>query len=237
MPACLPEQFMVIDGLVAAGPDQVVRGLLVDRPVRRGLQVVLAQPGPAEDAVVRPRRGTARRSGTRRPGRAGRGADRGRPGPCRPPAAACWSCGDTSARTPRPAQRIRRPSGAVTATRPWWTLSIVPLRTTSTRIGSIANGSSAAASRAAAVEVAGGARRRCRSRLRRLPPPDFCTAIHVRCGFRSKRSVGSGRCQSRGRTCRPTSGSTSISWPRRWRAGRPRRGRRRAGRGSSRCCA
>ena len=41
-----------------------------------------------------------------------------------------------------PSSWLSAPSGPVTATRPWWTLSMVPLRTTSTTIGSMANGSS-----------------------------------------------------------------------------------------------
>ena len=50
IPACLPEQFMVIDVFSPPARISVVRGLLVRRPVRRGLQIRLGQPGVVEDA-------------------------------------------------------------------------------------------------------------------------------------------------------------------------------------------
>ena len=122
--------------LRAAGADRRLPGRVVERPVGRGLQRRLVEPGSGEDAADAVE--VERLAGVRRAGQGQQLAVEIEPGAQhadglqRLAGAARIHRGELGAR-PRSSSW---PSGPVTATRPRCTLSTKPWRTTSTRIGS-----------------------------------------------------------------------------------------------------
>ena len=139
IPACLPEQFMVIDD---RSPPARIRSWVACSSA--GQSGGVCRSASVSPACSRMRRTASTWNGSPECEAQTRASSSGgRSSPARTIPTACIGLLELRGyigASAAPSDRVRRPSGPLTATRPWWTLSMVPLRTTSTRIGSLSNG-------------------------------------------------------------------------------------------------